>query len=773
MIFDRYYQYALLLAGFLLLSAEVKSSILSLGLALAGPLIMVVIWQRFSQRAARAFSCPKARGLRNLRQLKARPNAKTAKVKTLRAARDVLKGYGLTLSLQPQEDPRLQKLMQDVWAQENTAVIFFSAPLTAGWLGAALAQAGGLSAAQREALIQRLEHFSPKSQRINKFIELLWARNRLLSYIVAPKSDYDWIERVYNVGLEALITGAGSKRLMVLTLTITRRREDAGMDKIAITGNPIRALRPKDQRDIVLMARLLRNKTSLSTIRLTDPSRLRYMSKIAAGVVNDPPLPLDVLNPSKTKPGGATMRDAYALLQDVKEAAASPPVSPAPPDPTEAKAELEASALNAVYLKRHWPVGTPYHGNSHFGGLPSLPAHTPWPRHESNNQPLHFLAQIDCAEMPNPETPTPLPPDGMLFFFADINSDMDWGDGTKTTRVLYVPAARQVAPKSPAPHDLAEIGHNEGEDTGDYARPSIKTYPFWPLTGQTMRSYDTAYTHGDPLKNKMAEKMHSAEIQRHLPPASGETPLRLLKTTPRTDENGKQQHAKNGRPVYDYTWANPATLDPRFPYCGAVMHSFMQKMIEKPASDLAHEIYMHRYYTGRAKFASEVERASRIARADEKIARLKKRVEALEAVASKWQIVSDYTRPGATLTQEFRAWIIANAAAAERPLRNAFLAMGQRAVIDPRLHEILPESLFAAVDRDLRPRVGQSQHIMLGHPQNKTNSTQGQGVRLLLLDSDMGMDFMFCDMGVIEFYIAPEDLAKRDFSRAYANTAGG
>ncbi len=152
----------------------------------------------------------------------------------------------------------------------------------------------------------------------------------------------------------------------------------------------------------------------------------------------------------------------------------SEPVFQGPPDPIKAKAELEAAALNAVYLKRLWPVGTPHQGNSHLGGRPSLPAHTPWPRHEKNNLPLHFLAQIDCAEMPSIETKTPLPPDGMLLFFADINEDMDWGDNTETTRVIYVPATHQVAAPSPLPNDLPEIGHSEGEETGVYAHPSVK-----------------------------------------------------------------------------------------------------------------------------------------------------------------------------------------------------------------------------------------------------------------------------------------------------------
>ena len=62
---------------------------------------------------------------------------------------------------------------------------------------------------------------------------------------------------------------------------------------------------------------------------------------------------------------------------------------------------------------------------------------------------------------------------------------------------------------------------------------------------------------------------------------------------------------------------------------------------------------------------------------------------------------------------------------------------------------------------------------MLGPAQAKTNSTAGGGVRLLCLDSDYGPGMMFCDCGVLEYWIRPEDLAALRFDKAYANTAGG
>ena len=59
----------------------------------------------------------------------------------------------------------------------------------------------------------------------------------------------------------------------------------------------------------------------------------------------------------------------------------------------------------AVLLHRTWPPHAGPPTNSHFGGLPKLPEKYEWPR-TSSGTPLHFLAQIDCADI---RFKTPLP----------------------------------------------------------------------------------------------------------------------------------------------------------------------------------------------------------------------------------------------------------------------------------------------------------------------------------------------------------------------------
>ena len=92
--------------------------------------------------------------------------------------------------------------------------------------------------------------------------------------------------------------------------------------------------------------------------------------------------------------------------------------------------------------------------NSHLGGRPALPTGIDWPR-TSGGVPLHFLAQIDCAELPS--SGKVLPDDGVLFFFARVDEEMLWGEGDPKDdcRVLFTP---RIGPsEARAPDDLPPL----------------------------------------------------------------------------------------------------------------------------------------------------------------------------------------------------------------------------------------------------------------------------------------------------------------------------
>jgi uncharacterized protein YwqG/Lon protease-like protein len=91
---------------------------------------------------------------------------------------------------------------------------------------------------------------------------------------------------------------------------------------------------------------------------------------------------------------------------------------------------------------------------------------------------------------------------------------------------------------------------------------------------------------------------------------------------------------------------------------------------------------------------------------------------------------------------------------------------------------LIPEAVAAAAAKDLDPP-GQPLHQMFGYGadiQGTAGEAHSDGLILLLqIDSDRAVDkeFMFCDMGMVQFWIKPADLAAGRFDKAWATTEGG
>ncbi|QAY75614.1 DUF1963 domain-containing protein [Sphingosinicella sp. BN140058] len=112
---------------------------------------------------------------------------------------------------------------------------------------------------------------------------------------------------------------------------------------------------------------------------------------------------------------------------------------------------------DAILLHRPYPPHRARRTNSKFGGLPRLPTEIEWPR-TPGGIPLHFLAQIDCADLPNPSA---LPNRGVLFFFGRENDHHLWDHESSPAdvcRVLHVPEVSASTPLRQAPSDLPPIG---------------------------------------------------------------------------------------------------------------------------------------------------------------------------------------------------------------------------------------------------------------------------------------------------------------------------
>lgn len=123
---------------------------------------------------------------------------------------------------------------------------------------------------------------------------------------------------------------------------------------------------------------------------------------------------------------------------------------------------------------------------SWLGGLPMLPDHVEWPRSistehpEKGERPLHFVAQIACADLPAELWDGLGPRHGWLLLFIDPNQGVP--EGPDAFRVLYVDT---LGPERKPPADLGPV--HDGVYTGpsyDYCRtidevPSV--WRRWPV----------------------------------------------------------------------------------------------------------------------------------------------------------------------------------------------------------------------------------------------------------------------------------------------------
>ena len=118
----------------------------------------------------------------------------------------------------------------------------------------------------------------------------------------------------------------------------------------------------------------------------------------------------------------------------------------------------------------------------YLGGDPELPADVEWPTWEGHG-PLYLVAALDCAQVPTQHLDIPLPADGtLLFFYFDGlgENTVAYNDPESVkngTRVLYIPAGTEVAPRSrpdgEAPYPRLELGGEMIATVPDNGHPEL------------------------------------------------------------------------------------------------------------------------------------------------------------------------------------------------------------------------------------------------------------------------------------------------------------
>ena len=791
MIFDRYLFLAVLLAAILIFPGhEVMAGVAIFLLVVVLPLMAIFVIATLWQELVRLFGGVTRRKLLWLRWNKSFSFEFNAAAKRDKAIRALAKHYGLTTDVfaEDQKDPQ-RRLLADAWKINALSPPVWQAPLSASDLATHVARVAGLDVEDALALDGRFRGLSPQEAQPGWYLRLRWARNWALSWLTGTPRDHAALAEVYRL----LISSSPHARLETVRFLnglMFQKRLGAGLSPIAFGTDASRQLPPAVQRDLVVLHRLMSGRATLSGLRFTDPSRMKNLRKVAALLDHLPPMPAHLADPDQ-----AAADHARRMAAEKAAEAARPPEPQGPPSPTRLREKLEEGATGAIYLRRAWPlVGEGADAwpevNSHLGGRPSLPPGTPWPRNGQTGQPLHFLAQVDCAELPRVETDTPLPEDGTLLFFAGLDEEMVWEgpndpgagtDGDDFTRVLYIPAEAATGAKAALPVDMPDIGHPMGKSTGTYAEVGVKTRPRWPVTGHVMRAYPIEEYGPMRIAMDMARGLHDAQMQAHLPDPIPRPRDKLIDQVWRKGADGEYLRDEDGRVLSDFVLCDLLAGDPAFPWFGDVGQHMYDTLSIAALKEIAGAEHMLGYYR-------KLTRDERPDQREEGTAREQAKLEAGRALLAEVEALEPLlcaTPPGAPVPPDqaraFVDWILEEGQRLGGPhssrvtsaLHDALRALGQKAAVEPALRAQLPEAVITLEGHALCPSIGQSEHILLGHTQAKTNSTRGAGLRLLVLDSDNGVDFMFCDVGMVEFWIDPEDLAARDFSRAYGVTAGG
>ena len=102
-----------------------------------------------------------------------------------------------------------------------------------------------------------------------------------------------------------------------------------------------------------------------------------------------------------------------------------------------------------------WPRPEPADPTvSRFGGKPLAPRDWTWP--DYYDEPMLFIAQIDCAALQGTAVASLLPPDGLLSFFGDpdLSGGSDFGGGKERGAVFHWPRGTELVMRDPPEPDI-------------------------------------------------------------------------------------------------------------------------------------------------------------------------------------------------------------------------------------------------------------------------------------------------------------------------------
>jgi uncharacterized protein YwqG len=497
---------------------------------------------------------------------------------------------------------------------------------------------------------------------------------------------------------------------------------------------------------------------------------------------------------------------------------------------------MDRFAKPCIRLHRPFPP-RPQRGRSKLGGLPNLPDNVEWPHgHEHfgfkrGRIPLHFMAQIDCAELPRIDAA--LPASGMLFFFANIDDAADWMEhpADHYRRVVYVPHVAAGQPLRQPPPGLPVFGTASLAGRGYVGNPYPLGYGFGhqpddPLTGKIYFEWPVEFVVADsyPRTDEIRQTQAFQDLARFAESSTAEERARGgndwwdegsladYYNDASSDRAARSFWAALGvpSPPRDYPQRAPKiwrqvdkTMQGAFPptaafiaeIATAIDNALRDKALEQQRSPSpgmpspTDDGRMFDQLAGRIRgiFGLRQSPPLQPALAPPGPDWLED-VEIVRQEAAQWQkfsraLPADHPIDAET-RERFLAWLDAfedngfTRIAGHKPevgdihyiFNAAMFQLARLSASQPSIRAHFPDQLYT-----MHFAFSGSHHQMLGHfPCSQEIERHGvHMVPLLSLSYDTVPDFRICDVGELQFFIEQRDLASRDFARVEAQMQGG
>lgn len=442
---------------------------------------------------------------------------------------------------------------------------------------------------------------------------------------------------------------------------------------------------------------------------------------------------------------------------------------------------VEAAARDAVFFEPIFPQFYDVRPTSFFGGLPLLPPEMDWPvsnivvdintRNESNSkrqiteilEPVAptFLGQIDLRALPHEADTSPLPKEGTLYFFFDSATlDMDL-PGTPGTggRVLYWPGDSSTFEERGEPALLRDCYGDAAYYCFRWLNgpPYPKRFAKWPVRPIPVRTFDVPFPESALAPDdEIRAAMYRAWDQYNDLIVSRQAEA-LAAALPEPVERNYFVSASarvnwRGGEGFPYTWI-----------CVEVFVMMMLNHIDD--------------HTKRSKLREEYQPELLNAQCLEWLERSRASglYKALSSQARQdfWQWYEAVIASSSDDLKDGRHWIYLQKCLEEAYRVGPRLCLSESAAAAALIPPFWIEDQRWQFAINITGHGGRViTHCLLGS-RAETDPPSPDHVLLMQFDSQEGLDWLWCDVGVVQYWITMADLEALRFENVIVHTHGG